>query len=86
MSYGECIECSDDLLNGQGLCGACTEGHEGEAFHEGAAVAFGLMGMAEAIRQAEHRRFLEADAENHDCTCPGSWSAEYCNCSAGLYP
>ncbi len=57
------------------LCGYCS------AFDRGAAVAFGLMGMAEAIGHAEEIRERFADQENHDCTCPASWGADFCSCA-----
>ena len=44
-----------------------------------------IIGIGEAIQAADRARVLEADCENHDCTCPGSWGEEYCNCNAGLY-
>jgi hypothetical protein len=50
----------------------------------GAAAAFGLMGMAEAIRATENARCRERDRANHDCTCPASWGEDYCNCRGGL--
>lgn len=55
------------------------------AYMTGAAAAFGLMGMAEAIRAADDDRRREADRENHACTCPASWGADYCDCAAVLY-
>ena len=45
-----------------------------------------IIGMGNSIALANRARVLEADCENHDCTCPGSWGEEYCNCNAGLYP
>ncbi len=39
---------------------------------QGAAVAFGLMGMAEAIRQAEVIHHLDALTDDHFCNC-GDW-------------
>lgn len=53
MSYGDCIDCGVELVNGEGLCPQCLEDVVNErvqqAFEEGASVAFGMIGMAEAI-------------------------------------
>jgi hypothetical protein len=51
---------------------------------QGVVVFDGLMGMAEAIRQAYHDRQREADRHLHDCTCPASWGEDYCDCRGGL--
>jgi hypothetical protein len=55
VSHGDCSQCEEPLLNGEGYCDDCVDKAnawaKNAAYLTGAAAAFGLMGMAEAIWQ-----------------------------------
>jgi hypothetical protein len=70
----------DDLADGTlEKCDCCRDA-VACGFVMGAAVVFGIMGMVDAIREREADRILREDMAKHDCTCPSSWGADYCDC------
>lgn len=81
MSHGDCSRCDAELVNGQGLCDTCVGDHTSSAFkvgmQRGAAVAFGLVGMALAIRKNAPRLvtreyWTRVDGKLlYTCFCPG---------------